>query len=60
VISDSPRAAAAERITRTVVEHHPYTLCFAAAEHGLPEFEVREIAQIAVLREGFRVARRIC
>jgi hypothetical protein len=62
VMSDSPRAAASERITRAVVEHHPYGYCFPclAAEHGVPEFEVREIAQVAVLREGFRVARHIC
>jgi hypothetical protein len=31
-----------------------------AAEHGLPEFEVREIAQVVVLREGFRLARDVC
>ena len=43
-------------------EHHPYGYCFPclAAEHGVPEFDVREIAQVAVLREGFRVLRRIC
>ena len=37
-----------------VGEHHPYTLCVPclAAEHGVPEFEVRESAQVAVLREG--------
>ena len=59
---DNSRAAAVDKITRAVVEHHPYTLCFSclAAEHRIPEFEVREIAQVAVLREGFRVARRIC
>jgi hypothetical protein len=61
-MSDSPRAAAAERITRAVVEHRPYGYCFPclAAAHGVPEFDVREIAQVAVLREGFRVLRRIC
>jgi hypothetical protein len=61
-MSDSPRAAAAERITRAVVEHHPYVLCFRclAAEHGTSEFVVREIAQVAVFREGFRVVPRVC
>jgi hypothetical protein len=50
------------RITRAVIEHDPYTLCFAclAAEHRVPEWDVPEIAQIAVLREGFRFLPRAC
>jgi hypothetical protein len=62
VMVGNARVAAAEKITRAVVEHHPYTLCFAclAAEHRGPEWDVREIDQIAVLREGFRVLRRVC
>jgi hypothetical protein len=37
-------------------------LCFTclAAEHGISEFDVREIAQVAVFREGFRVVARVC
>jgi hypothetical protein len=60
--SISSRVEATERITRAVIEHHPYALCFAclAAEHGIAEFDIREIAQVAVLREGFRVVRRVC
>jgi hypothetical protein len=56
------KVAAADRITRAVVEHHPYAYCFAclAAEYAVSEFDVREIAQVAVFREGFRVLRRIC
>jgi hypothetical protein len=62
MISDQERAAAAEKITRGVLDHHPYTLCFPclAVEHSVPEWDVRQIAQVAVLREGFRVERRIC
>ena len=50
------------KITRTVVEHHPYALCFPclAAEHRILEFDVRKIAQILVLHDGFRVARCTC
>ena len=57
-----PGVAAAERIMRAVVEHHPYVYCFPclALEHGVREFDVREIAQVAVFREGFRVLRRAC
>jgi hypothetical protein len=59
---DSSRAATAERNTRPVVEDHPYTLCVPclAAEHGLAEFAVREIAQVVVLPEGFRITRDVC
>jgi hypothetical protein len=57
-----PGVAAAERIMRAVVEHHPYVYCFPclALEHGVRGFDVREIAQVAVFSEGFRVLRRAC
>jgi hypothetical protein len=56
------RVTAADRITRAVVEHHPYVYCFPclAAEHAIAEFDVREIAQVAVFREEFRVIPRVC
>lgn len=62
VMPHNARPAAAEKIMRGVLDHHPYTLCFAclAAEHGIPEWDVRQIAQVVVLGERFRVARRIC
>jgi hypothetical protein len=56
------RVEATERITRAVIQHHPYAYCFSclAAEHRIAEFDIREIAQIVVMREGFRVVRRVC
>jgi hypothetical protein len=53
---------AAEKITRRVIEHYPFALCFAclAAEHEISEFDVRQIAQVAIFREGFHLAPRVC
>jgi hypothetical protein len=52
----------AGRLTSVVVEAHPYAVCFSclAIAEGVPEAEVRGAAQIAVIRDGLRVVRRVC
>jgi hypothetical protein len=62
VMADNSRVAAAEKITRAVVEHHPYTLCFSclAVEVAMSEFDTRQVAQVAVLRDGLRLLQRVC
>ena len=56
------RVEAARRITRAVLDQHPYALCFSclATDEAISEFEVRQAAQIAVVRDGLRVMRRVC
>jgi hypothetical protein len=58
----NPRVEVAERITRAVVEHHPYTLCFSclAVDVAMSEFDTRQVAQVAVLRDGLRLLQRVC
>lgn len=52
----------AARLTSVVVRSHPYALCFAclAMDQAVAETEVRGAAQIAVIRDGLRVVRRVC
>jgi hypothetical protein len=58
----NPRVEVAERITRAVVEHHPYALCFSclAVELTMSEFDTRHVEQVAVLRDGLRPLQRVC
>jgi hypothetical protein len=58
----NPRVEVAERITRAVVEHHPYALCFSclAVELAMSEFDTRHVEQVAVLRDGLRPLQRVC
>lgn len=52
----------AGRLTSVVVQTHPYAVCFSclAIAEGVPEAEVRGAAQVAVIRDGLRVVRRVC
>ena len=58
----NPRVEVAERITRAVVEHPPYALCFSclAVEVAMSEFDTQQVAQVAVLRDGLRLLQRVC
>jgi hypothetical protein len=51
-----------DRLTNAVVQSYPYALCFAclAMDELVSEPEVRDAAQVAVIRDGLRVVRRVC
>jgi hypothetical protein len=52
----------AGRLTSVVEQAHPHAVCFSclAMAEGVPEAEIRGAAQIAVIRDGLRVIRRVC
>jgi hypothetical protein len=52
----------ARRLTSVVVQARPYAVCFSclAMVEGVPEAEIRGAGQIAVVRNGLRVVRRVC
>jgi hypothetical protein len=51
-----------ERVAHFVFEHYPYAYCFSclAKQLEISEPEGRSTAQILVLRDGYRAARRVC
>ena len=50
------------RVTAVVVAHQPQATCFdcLAKLEGLPEADVRNAAQVAVVRNGLRVVFSSC
>jgi hypothetical protein len=52
----------AGRLTSVVLQAHPYNVCFSCLSiaEGVPKAEVRGAAQVAVIRDGLRVVRRVC
>jgi hypothetical protein len=52
----------AELVARAVHEDSPFVRCFAclALHLVIAEKEVRETAQIMIIRDHFHIARRVC
>jgi hypothetical protein len=52
----------AERITSAVQHAHPFNLCFGclAFDEGVTEAEIRDAAQVALIRDGLRLVQRAC
>ena len=52
----------AEQVARAVLENSPYVRCFEclALQVGLRNKDVREAAQVMIVRDDFHVARRVC
>jgi hypothetical protein len=57
-----PNQGFLERVAHTVLANFPYAYCFRCLAVRLPlsEKEVREAAQVLIVRDGFRLDRRVC
>jgi hypothetical protein len=51
-----------ERLASAVLQHFPYAYCFACLATRLDTIEplLRDAAQLLIIRDGFRVTRRVC
>ena len=52
----------AEQVARAVLQNSPFVRCFPclSSQVGLTEKDVREAAQLLVVREEFFIDRRVC